>query len=106
MGIDNEIDSAFAIRARETETDKPVGQVTAQVSRLQHQIEQLDVHVDELRSRLGIALAPEELSDSVAGESLVQRRQPSELAMLVEGCADRIQRLRYVISAIQDRVDL
>lgn len=105
MGPDNEIDRAFVVRG-EQETDGRVGQVTAQVSRLQHQIEQLDVHVDELRSRLGAALSPDSPTDSVSADTPDLQRQSSELAALIEGCADRVQRLRYIVSAIHDRVDL
>lgn len=92
---------------RATVKERPIGAVTEGMSRLQHQIEQLAIHVDELRGRLGLALSPEEPGEVLDAEGkAVPRRQPSELAGIIEECVARIQRLRCAVSEMHDRVDL
>lgn len=86
--------------------ERPIGTVTEGMSRLQHQIEQLAIHVDELRGRLGLALSPEEPGDVLASDGAVPRRLPSQLALDIEECTARIQRLRYAVAEMHDRVDL
>lgn len=99
-------ETAYATIDREKVQERPIGAVTEGMSHLQHQIEQLAIHVDELRGRLGFALSPEEPGTVLASDGNPPRRQPSQLALDIEECVARVQRLRYAVSEMHDRVDL